>query len=369
MNKENTREGILKTIHSGAGFLRAPDEPLKRQDDEVYVPESLINRFNLEEGVLLSGPVKSTNKGLRLSEVDSVCDLDPEEFRDRTKIDDLTPIMPEDKFDLFCTNEISMQIIDLLAPIGKGTRCLIVSPPRAGKTTILEQLSQAIHKDSPDARNLVVLVDERPEEVTQFKRNVNADVIASSNDQPPEDHVKLIRIMKQHIRCELEAGKDVVVLLDSLTRMARAFNLEGSNQTGRTLSGGVDAGAMEVPRKFFGLARNIENGGSITIVATALRDTGSQMDEVFFEEFKGSGNSEIVLDRSLADAHIHPAIDIAETGTRKEELLHADSEIEKIRAIRRWLLNQSPKEAIETLRSFLEDHPTRESVMRNLPDF
>lgn len=366
---QDLKKGILKTINSGAGFLRDPKDPLAPPEGEdVYVPANFIDKFHLREGAMVSGPVTETSKGLRLSEVESVSGLDPEEFRQCTRFDDLTPVMPRERFDLFSSGEMSMKIIDLLAPIGRGTRCLIVSPPRAGKTTILEQLSNAIYEDAPDAREIVLLVDERPEEVTQFRRNSKADVVASSNDQPTERHVKLTNLMQNHIRCELECGKDVVVLMDSLTRMARAFNLEGANQTGKTLSGGLDAGALKTPRSFFGMARNIEGGGSITVIATTLRDTGSQLDDVCFEEFKGSGNSEIVLDRSLADERIHPAIDIAETGTRKEELLHPDDEIDKIRAVRRWLLNQSPKEAINSLRTFLEDQPDRTSAISQLPE-
>ncbi len=368
MSDEEKKRGILKTIRSGAGFLRDVEDPIRQRDSDVYVSNNLIDRYNLEEGTTVSGPVKRNDKGLRLSDVETICGVDPNTYRNHDTFKNLTALMPEEKFDLTSTGEISMRVIDLLAPLGKGTRCLVVSPPRAGKTTILEQLCRAIGADAPETKNIVLLVDERPEEVTQFRRNVDADVIASSNDQSPQDHVELTRLVMNNVRRRLECGQDVVVLVDSLTRMARAFNLAGVNQTGKTLSGGVDAGAVEVPRKFFGLARNVENGGSITVIATALVDTGSQMDEVFFEEFKGTGNSEIVLDRDLADAHIYPAIDVAETATRKDERLHSPKTHEKVKNLQRWLINQNPKEAMQTLVEFLEDHPTREEVLNRLSE-
>ncbi len=360
-------EGWLKTINSGAGFLRDPDHSLQRRDDDVYVPKSFVNRYNLCEGAALKGPVSRNNKGLKLEEIDSVCGMDPEQFRERTDFEELTALKPRERFDLTASGEISMRMVDLFVPIGKGTRGLIVSPPRAGKTTILEQLATAIDADAPGAELVVFLVDERPEEVTQFRRNTPAKVIASSNDQSVEDHVNLTELMMSHIRAQLECGRDIVVLVDSLTRMARAHNLAGSGDTGRTMSGGIDAGAMEIPRRFFGLARSVEEGGSVTILATALVDTGSQMDRVIFEEFKGTGNSELVLDRDLADRNIYPAIDIEASGTRNDEKLHEPDTYDKITRLRRQMLKRSPGESIQTLRSLMQEHESREELLDRLP--
>jgi len=366
-DEQETKTGWLQTIHSGAGFLRDPDRSLQQRDDDVYVPNHLIDRYNLAEGASVTGPVSRNNKGLKLDDVQSVCDRDPEAYRDRNKFDDLTPLKPSERFDLSASGNISMRIIDLLVPIGKGTRGLIVSPPRAGKTTLLENMAVAIHEAEPDTRLMIFLVDERPEEVTQFRRNAPGQVIASSNDQSVENHVNLTELMMAHVRTELECGNDVVVLVDSLTRMARTHNLAGSGETGRTMSGGIDAGAMEIPRRFFGLARSVEEGGSVTMIATALKDTGSQMDQVIFEEFKGTGNSELVLDRSLADKNIYPAIDIQTSGTRNDEKLHSQDDYEKITRLRRQLLEMSPENAITELRSLLDEYPTREAFLARLP--
>ncbi len=366
-NDSNTKTGWLKTIRSGAGFLRDPDHSLKRRDSDVYVPNKFIDRYNLTEGASITGPVSKNNKGLKLDAVDSVCGVEPEKFRNRENFDDLTALKPTERFNLSASNELSMRILDLLVPIGKGTRSLIVSPPRAGKTTILEQLSTAIYADAPECQVFVFLIDERPEEVTQFKRNTPAQVIASSNDQSVEDHVNLTEMMMNHVRSALECGNDIVLLVDSLTRLARTHNLAGSGDTGRTMSGGIDAGAMEIPRRFFGLARDTEEGGSLTIIATALKDTGSQMDEVIFEEFKGTGNSELVLDRSLADKNIYPAVDLQKSGTRNDEKLHSPSDYEKINRLRRQLLDMDSEDAILQLRSLLEEHTTREEFLSRIP--
>jgi transcription termination factor Rho len=252
--------------------------------------------------------------------------------------------------------------VDLIAPIGKGTRGLIVSPPKAGKTTLLSKLSNAIGTASPEARIVVLLIDERPEEVTYFRRGVDAEVIASSSDQPVREHMALMELMLAHIRVELECGRDVVVLLDSLTRLARAFNL-GARGTGRSLSGGLDASAMDIPRRFFGLARNVEGGGSVTILGTILVDTGSRMDQLIFEELKATGNSEIVLDRALAQAFIFPAINIAASGTRREELLYRAEEMPRLRALRRALAGYPPREAMLKLLSLLEKYPTNAELL------
>ncbi len=368
-NENELKTGWLKTIRSGAGFLRDPDHSLQRRDNDIYVPNKFIDRYNLTDGASVTGPVSRNNKGLKLDAVESVCGVDPDRFSDRRSFDDLTALKPTERFNLSASNELSMRILDLLVPIGKGTRSLIVSPPRAGKTTILEQLATGIYADAPECDVIVFLIDERPEEVTQFKRNTpeQVQVIASSNDQSVEDHVNLTEMMMQHTRSALECGKDLVLLVDSLTRLARTHNLAGSGDTGRTMSGGIDAGAMETPRRFFGLARDTEEGGSLTMIATALKDTGSQMDEVIFEEFKGTGNSELVLDRSLADKNIYPAIDIQQSGTRNDEKLHSEQDYEKINRLRRQLLDMENEEAIQQLRSLLEEHKTKDEFLSRIP--
>ena len=257
--------------------------------------------------------------------------------------------------------------MDLLAPIGKGTRGLIVAPPKAGKTTLLEQIARAIRAVEPEARIVVLLIDERPEEMTYFRRAVSAEVFASSSDQSPAEHTALAELMIEHIRTELECGNEVVVLLDSLTRLVRAFNLRGSGRrgAGRTLSGGVDAGALEIPRRFFGVARNVEHGGSVTILASVLVGTGSRMDQVIYEEFKSTGNSEIVLDRALAQERIFPAIDVLSTGTRKEERLYGAGEVARLGSLRRALAGYPPKEAMSHLLRLLEQYRDNEELLRH----
>ena len=363
-----TESGLLKTIRSGAGFLRDPEASFRQSESDVYVPGQLIKQYDLSEGAIVTGPVAPNKRGVKLTDVETVCGLEPAQFRERTPFRELTAITPNERFNLAKSGEVSMRMIDMLAPIGKGTRGLIVSPPKAGKTTLLEHLANAINVDSPDARVILFLVDERPEEVTHFQRNVEGEVFASSNDQPLEEHIELTELLLAHIRTELECGRDVVVLMDSLTRMARAFNLEGSGGTGRTLSGGLDAGALQIPRRFFGLARNIEDGGSVTILATALVDTGSRMDDVIFEEFKGTGNSEIVLDRSLAEAYVFPAINVKASGTRKDQRLHDPNDYQQIIRLRRWLLNKDPQEGILTLRKLMEKYPTNDALLERLSE-
>jgi transcription termination factor Rho len=259
-----------------------------------------------------------------------------------------------------------MRLVDLIAPIGKGTRGLIVSPPKAGKTILLEQIGAAIRAGNPDARIIVLLIDERPEEVTYFRRQVKAEVFASSSDQRLDQHVALSELMLAHIRTELECGHDVVVLLDSLTRMTRTFNLKSSGP-GRSLSGGLEAGATEIPRRFFGLARNVEAGGSVTIIATVLVDTGSRLDQVIFEEFKGTGNSEIVLDRALAEARLFPAVNLAASSTRKAHLLYSAGEYERLVKLQRALAERPPKQALTALLQLLDKYPTNEQLLQNIP--
>lgn len=352
--------GILKRTKNG-GVLRDPARWL----DEAMVPAQLMREHNLVEGARVTGRTQNGRQGLELVSIESVCGLPPGEFQKRTPFARLVAVDPSERFHLAAGGDVSMRVVDLVAPIGRGTRGLIVSPPKAGKTMLLEQIARGIRADEPEARIIVLLIDERPEEVTFFRRSVQAEVFASSSDQPVREHTELAELMLAHVRTELECGRDVVVLVDSLTRLVRAFNRQGSN-TGRTLSGGLDAQATDIPRRFFGLARNIESGGSVTIIATVLVDTGSRMDQLIFEEFKGTGNSEIILDRGLAEARIFPAINIAATGTRKEERLYSPEDSRRIAMLRRTLADRSSKEAMVTLLKLLEKHSTNEDLLRSI---
>ncbi len=338
--------GVLQRLPKGSGFLRDPALSCQPGPEDVWVSHKYIGEYKLVDGVEIHGSAEKNNKGLQLVNVETICGLSPEQFKNRTRFDRLLAINPTERFRLGDGGEKSMRIIDLIAPIGKGTRGMIVSPPKAGKTTILENLAHAINESEPDTRVIVLLIDERPVEVTHFRRNVQAEVLASSSDQRVATHVKLAELTLSHVRCELECGRNIVVLVDSLTRLARAFNLHKPSSR-RTLSGGLDARAMEIPRRFFGMARNIENGGSVTVLATAQINTGSRMDDFIFEEFKGTGNSEIVLDRSLAEARIFPAINILASGTRREELLYNEDDIDRIALLRRGLVGIEPKEAMQ----------------------
>jgi transcription termination factor Rho len=302
---------------------------------------------------------------IELSQLVSVSGLKPPEFAHRQRFTQLTAVDPRARFNLGVNGDISMRVIDLIAPIGRGTRGLIVSPPKAGKTMLLMAMANAIRAFDPTVRIIVLLVDERPEEVTHFRRSVNAEVLASSNDQTYLEHCELVEMTLAHVRVELECGRHVVVLMDSLTRMARAFNVKGSG-TGRTMSGGLEAGTLEIPRRFFGLARNIENGGSVTILATALVETGSRMDDLIFEEFKGTGNSEVVLDRRLAEQRIFPAINITASGTRREERLYDRDEIVKLGKLRRMLLEHTPDEAINLLKTMCARYPNNTALLNQL---
>jgi transcription termination factor Rho len=354
--------GIFQRAKGGAGTLYNPERPF----GSVFVPANLVRQHNLADGAAIRGPVRDGKQGLELTAIETISGLAPAAFAERTPFRELVAINPHDRFHLDVTGELSMRMIDLIAPIGKGTRGLIVSPPKAGKTVLLEQIGHAIRAGDPDTRLLLLLIDERPEEVTHFRRALDAQVFASSSDQPLREHVKLVELMLAHIRTELECGYDVVVLLDSLTRLSRTFNLRGSG-TGRTMSGGLDAGALQIPRRFFGMARNIENGGSVTIIATVLVDTGSRLDQLIFEEFKGTGNSEIVLDRDLAEARIFPAINLLASSTRKEELLFGPDEGKRIARLRRLLAGRKPQEALESLMQLLTRYPTNEEFLQSIP--
>ena len=361
-----TVSGVLKRTKKGGGVLRDPSFSFRSQPGDILVPAQFIKEYGLVDGATVEGPVKQGRHGLVLKGVDTISGCSPDSFLRRTPYTHLTAIDPYERFHLGATGEPSMRAIDLMAPIGKGTRGLIVSPPKAGKTTILEKMAQAIYAEDPKTRIIVLLIDERPEEVTHFRRAVEAQVFSSSSDQSIQEHVELAEMTLAYIRADLECGRDVVVLVDSLTRMGRAFNLKGSRSR-RTMSGGLEAGALEFPRRFFGLARNIEDGGSVTIIATALIDTGSRMDQLIFEEFKGTGNSEIVLDRTLADAYIFPALDIRSSGTRKEEMLYDPKQFSELAKLRRLLSALRPKDAMEALLKFVEKYPSNEELLNNIP--
>jgi transcription termination factor Rho len=360
-----TASGILIHSRKGAGWLRDPAYPLERGPDDLHVPSRLIQQHTLPEGAVLTGVVRRGRKGPYLNSIEEICGLDSEAFRARIPFQRLVAIDPDRRFYLAKSGDPGMRIIDLMAPIGKGTRGLIVSPPKAGKTMLLEQIGAAIHATEPETRLIAFLVDERPEEVTHFRRATKAEVVASSSDHSVKYQTDLSRLMLARIRTELECGRDLVLLIDSITRMGRSFNLQRGS--GRTLSGGLDAGALEIPRRFFGLARNIENGGSITILATALIDTGSRMDQLIYEEFKGTGNCEIVLDRSLAQAYIFPAIDLNASGTRKEHLLQSRDEIQRIARLRRGLAGRGSRDAMETLLRLLRKYPNNEELLNSFP--
>ncbi len=348
-----TTSGVLQRLKQGSGFLRDPARSFQPGRGDVWVSTKLIREYRLVDGAEVSGTTRRTEKGEQIDKIESVCGLAPEQFQKRIRFDRLVAIDPNERIRLGDSGNVSMRIIELIAPIGKGTRGMIVAPPKTGKTQLLEEIANAIHASEPESRIIVLLVDERPEEVTHFRRNVHAEVLASSNDQSLQSHVNLAELTLAHIRCELECGRDIIVLMDSITRLARAFNLHGSGSR-RTMSGGLDAKALEIPRKFFGIARNVENGGSVTVIATALIETGSRMDDLIFEEFKGTGNSEIVLDRSLADARIFPAINLLASGTRKEELLYPEDEMKWLAALRRRLANIELKPAMLGMLKLIE---------------
>jgi transcription termination factor Rho len=354
--------GILVMNRKAGGRLYDPEWP----DHSVFVPPQLIQKYELPAGVRLTGPSRKNRRGLALADVETIGGIAPADFLTRTPFNRLIAIDPCERFFLGKSGEISMRAVDLIAPIGKGTRGMIISPPKAGKTLMLEQIAQAIRVSSPDVRIIALLIDERPEEVTHLRRNLGAEVFASSSDQSTSQHAELAELILAHARSELECGRDIVVLVDSLTRMGRSYNMNTRRGSGRTLSGGLDASALEIPRRFFGLARNIEGGGSITVLATALIDTGSRMDQLIVEEFKGTGNSEIVLDRELAYAYVFPAINITASGTRKEHLLYSGDEMRLIIQLRRRLSGRNSLDAMRTLLKMLEQTSSNEELLQSL---
>lgn len=350
MDNINMAKGILEIHTDGYGFLRC--ENYLSGDEDIYVSPSQIRRFRLKTGDKIKGitrPPKQGEKYKALLYVKSVNDLNPETCVNRPDFDTLTPIYPRKRIVLETTpNELSTRMIDLLAPIGKGQRGMIVSPPKAGKTTLLKMIANSISINHPEIELIVLLIDERPEEVTDMQRSVRGDVVYSTFDELPKHHTKVAEIVLERAKRLVEHGKDVVILLDSITRLARAYNLT-IPATGRTLSGGLDPGALHKPKRFFGAARNVEEGGSLTILATALVETGSRMDDVIFEEFKGTGNMEIHLDRKLSEKRIFPAIDINKSGTRREELLLNQRELETIWSVRKALSNAPTQDVTEIL--------------------
>jgi len=345
-------EGVLEVLPEGYGFLRSPDYSYLPGPDDIYISPSQIRKFDLRTGDIVSGQIRMPNEGeryLALVKVDAVNFEPPEEARHRIFYDNLTPLYPHDRIQLETVKEnLSARVMDIFTPIGKGQRGLIVSPPRAGKTMILQNLANSISTNHPEIYLIVLLIDERPEEVTDMERSVKGEVISSTFDEPASRHVQVAEIVMEKAKRLVEHKKDVVILLDSITRLARAYNTIVPS-SGKVLSGGVDANALEKPKRFFGAARKIEEGGSLTIMATALVDTGSRMDDVIFEEFKGTGNMEIILDRKLVDKRIFPAIDINRSGTRKEELLVPAADLNKIWILRKVLNPLSIDEAMDLL--------------------
>ncbi len=366
--KPDMARGVLELHDRGYGFLRLADRDFRPTPNDVFVPPGLVKRHRLKMGLVLEGPMRpdAKGRGLQLAEITRICDQPPEAYTALKPFEDLTVIDPEEALWLETGPEpLTTRALDLVAPIGKGQRGLIVSPPRAGKTILLEHMAQAVHKNYPDVRLMMLLVDERPEEVTHFRRTTGAEVLASSNDQDVEQHVRLARMAFAQAKAEVEFGRDVVLFMDSLTRLGRAFN-KAIPSSGRTMSGGVDIRALAEPKRMFGAARNIEGGGSLTVVATCLIETGSRMDELIFQEFKGTGNMECVLSRDLAERRLYPAIDILASGTRKEERFVSAEELKKRHMIRRRLADDKPDEALESLLAALAAHPSNKDLLNAL---
>jgi transcription termination factor Rho len=349
-------EGVVEVLLDGFGFLRSPDANYLPGPDDIYISPSQIRRFSLRTGDTVEGQIRSPKEGERyfaLLKVNRINFEDPEKARHKVHFDNLTPLYPDERFNMEITDDptrkdLSARVIDLVTPLGKGQRALIVSPPRTGKTVLLQNIATSITHNHPECYLIVLLIDERPEEVTDMQRTVKGEVISSTFDEPAVRHVQVAEMVIEKAKRLVEHGRDVVILLDSITRLGRAYNTVVPS-SGKVLTGGVDANALQRPKRFFGAARNIEEGGSLTIISTALIDTGSRMDEVIFEEFKGTGNSEIVLDRKVADKRTFPSMDILKSGTRKEELLVPKGDLQKIFVLRRILSSMGVVDAIEFL--------------------
>ncbi len=366
---EGTIEAVLELHPKGYGFLRDPEKNYLAQESDPFVPSSFVERNRLREGVLIKGEVGPgvRNQGPRLKEIETVEGKSLEEFNAMKPFEDLTPITPFQPIKLETgPRPVTMRVMDLLTPVGKGQRALVVAPPRTGKTMLLQDIADAVSANHPDMHLMVLLIDERPEEVTEMRRRVRGEVIASSMDRDVESHVRMSQLMIERAKRMAEAGKDVFVLMDSITRMARAFNKwsgGGGARESRTMSGGLHVKALDIPKKLFGTARQFDEGGSLTIVATALIETGSKMDEVIFQEFKGTGNMELVLSRDLADRRIWPAIDITRSGTRHEEKLFPPEEFDSVVMLRRSLISLSPVEAMEQLTRTMDRFPTNKEFL------
>ena len=364
-----TAEGVLEVLKEGYGFLRSPDFNYLPGPDDIYVSPSQIKRFGLRTGHKVSGqirPPKSKERFYALLKVDTVNSQDPAELHRAILFDNLTPLYPEEKFNLEVNpKDLSTRVMDMISPIGKGQRGLIVAQPKTGKTVLLQKIANAITKNHPKVKMIILLIDERPEEVTDMKRNVEAEVISSTFDEPPERHVAVADMVIQKARRMVEFGNDVVILLDSITRLGRAHNAVIPH-SGKILSGGVDSNALKKPKQFFGAARNTEESGSLTIIATALIDTGSRMDEVIFEEFKGTGNMELVLDRKLSDRRIYPSFDLIRSGTRKEELLLDKKVLARMWILRKLLNDMNVIEAMEFIQDRIRRTKTNEEFMETM---
>src|SRR5687767_4843860 len=366
-------DGVLEILPDGFGFLRSPDTSFTASTDDIYISPSQVRRFNLHTGDMIEGEVRTPKDGERyfaLTKLDMVNGGPPEQNKHKVMFENLTPLFPKEQMRLERENfkgeeNVTGRIIDIIAPIGKGQRALLVAPPKSGKTVMMQHMAHAIAANYPDSHMMVLLVDERPEEVTEMQRSVKAEVIASTFDEPAARHVHVAEMVIERAKRLVELKKDVVILLDSITRLARAYN-NVVPSSGKVLTGGVDANALQRPKRFLGAARNVEEGGSLTIIATALIDTGSRMDEVIFEEFKGTGNSEIVLDRKVADKRIFPAIDVLKSGTRKEELITPKDHLQKTYILRRILNPMGAQDAIEFLLDKLRQSKNNDDFFQSM---
>ncbi len=361
-------EGIVEVSGKGFGFLRNPKRNFTQSNNDIFVTPEIVRRHNLRDGVWIKGQIRRGSRGPQLFLCTEIEGEDPEKYSNIPLFEELTTINPNSRIRLETVPELyTTRVMDIMTPIGKGQRGLIVAPPRTGKTTLLQHIAMAVVKNHPEMKLIILLVDERPEEVTEIRRTVpEAELMASSNDSDIKSHTRISILAIERAKRLVEMGKDVFVLMDSLTRMGRAFN-NATGGGGRTMSGGVDSRALEIPRKLFAAARNTEEAGSLTIMATALIDTGSRMDELIFQEFKGTGNMELVLDRKVSDQRIYPAVDIFLSGTRREELLLPEEQLHKINVIRRGLAGHKPIEAIERLLHFVRKYPTNAEMLKSIP--
>ena len=359
-------DGVLEILQDGFGFLRSADSSYLAGPDDIYVSPSQIRRFNLRTGDTVAGKIRPPKDGERYFALLKIAEINfskPDDSKNKILFENLTPLFPQERLHLQVgngsTEDLSARVIDLTAPIGKGQRGLIVSPPKAGKTLILQNMAQSITKNTPECRLIVLLIDERPEEVTEMQRSVRGEVVASTFDEPPSRHVQVAEMVIEKAKRLVEHREDVVILLDSITRLARAYNTIIPS-SGKVLTGGVDAHALERPKRFFGAARNLEEGGSLTIIATALIETGSKMDEVIYEEFKGTGNMELLLDRKIAEKRVYPAINVRRSGTRREDLLTSEEELQRMWILRKLLTSMEDVQATEFILDKLKDTKTND---------